>query len=394
VRLNSISDSPLQWQAGLYGFHDHDFTDRFYIWSNLGEPGYLNVYSGLWNLQHTNISRPGAAAYGQLSFDFSSAWQLSVGGRYSWERANDSELVAFVIPANGVILSPIPSTAYGWKDFYTPIESSASWSNFSPQAQLRYKWTPDVMTYLSVAEGFKAGSYQIAPVATTDVYPIAPEKTINYEIGTKGAWFDRRLSVDADLFYIKLKDQQLQSVALLNGLITSTINNASSSHSEGAELSLSARPTDALTLSGNVAYTRAQFDRYYALGATGTIVDRSGQLEPTTPAWTGFLAAAYTVPVRSNQLEFSANERYVSRTYVGGGTGPGDPILGLPGWSQLNVAAALKMKDWRIRLLVDNVTDHYIILNKYVPFMTPANALVRDIVAEPRRYGIEVTYQY
>jgi iron complex outermembrane receptor protein len=394
VRLNSVTDSPLQWQAGLYGFHDHDFTDRFYIWSNLGEPGYLNVYSGLWNLQHTNISRPGAAAYGQLSFDFSPALQVAVGGRYSWERANDSQLVAFIIPANGVVLSPIPSTDYGWKDFYTPIQSSASWSNFSPQAELRYKWGSDFMTYVNVAEGFKAGSYQIAPVATTDVYPISPEKTINYELGTKGDWLDHRLSLDADIFYIKLKDQQLQSVALLNGLITSTINNASSSHSQGAELSLSARPTEHLSLSGNVAYTHAQFDKYFDLGASGTIVDRSGQLEPTTPAWTGFLGAAYTIPLQRYELELSANDRYVGRTYVGGGTGPSDPILGLPEWSQLNVAAALKMDAWSVRLLVDNVTDRYIILNKYVPFMTPNNYLIRDIVAAPRRYGIQVSYQY
>jgi iron complex outermembrane receptor protein len=176
--------------------------------------------------------------------------------------------------------------------------------------------------------------------------------------------------------------------------LTSTINNASGSHSEGVELSLAGRPIQHLTLSANAAYTRAQFDKYLVLGATGAIVNRSGQLEPTTPPWTYFASAAYSIPVARYELELSANYRYVGATYVGGGTGPGDPILGLPSWTQLDVAAALQMNDWRVRLFADNLTDRYIILNKYVPFVSPADSIVDDIVAAPRRYGIEATYQY
>lgn len=393
VRLTSATDSPLQWLAGLYGFHDHDFTDRFFIWSDLGLPGYLNIYTGTWNLQHTNISRPGAAAYGQVSYDFTPKLQLAVGGRYSWEKATDTALTAFVIPANGAF-PYFPSTADGWPNFYSPVQSSASWSNFSPQGELRYKWRPDFMTYINIAEGFKAGSYQIAPVAPTDVYPVSPEKTINYEIGAKGDMLSHRLYVDADVFYIKLKDQQLQSVLLLGGILTSAITTASSSHSQGAELSLNARPTERLSLSANAAYTDAQFDNYLVSPAPGELVNRSGQSEPNTPRWTYFVSGAYRVPVGRYALELSANYRYVGGVYLGGGTGPSDPIIPVSGWSQLNIAAALQMHDWTVRLFANNATDRYIILNKYIPFTTPLNTFVDDMVAPPLTYGIRLTYQY
>lgn len=392
VRLTSTTDSPLQWLVGLYGFHDHDFTDRFYIWSDLAEPGFLNIYSGLWNLQHTDISRPGGAAYGQVSYDFTPKLQLAVGGRYSWERATDTALTAFQIPDNG-LLPYTPSTAYGWQDYVTPVQSSGSWSNFSPQAQLRYKWLPDFMTYINIAEGFKAGSYQIAPVTPSEVVPVAPEKTINYELGTKVGLFDHRLYVDGDIYYIKLKDQQLQSVIDVDGVLTSAITTASSSHVEGAELSLTGRPTKRLTLSANAAYTLAEFDDYLINPEPGVLVNRGGQQEPNTPLWTYFLSADYNVPVDGHALELSANYRYVDSISVGGGTGPSDPLLPVPSWSQLDVAGTLHFNDWQIRLFCDNVTNRYIILNKDVPFTTPLDAFVHDIVAPPRRFGIAVTYQ-
>ena len=391
-RLTSTTDSPLQWLAGLYGFKDRSFTDRFFIWTDLGLPGSLNIYTGTWNIQHTRIERPGAAAFGQLSYDFTPKFQLALGGRYSWERAKDSQLAAFEIPANG-LLPYIPSTAFGWEDFFTPVQDAKSWTNFSPQVALRYKWRPDLMTYVNVAKGFKAGAFQIAPVAVTDVYPIDPESTINHEVGLKGDFFDQKLSIDASAFYVKIKNQQLQSVLLLNGILTSAITTASSSHSQGAELSLAARPTERLTLNANVSYTKAEFDDYLISPEPGVVVNRKGDRLPDMPKWTYFASAAYKIPFERYALELSANYRYVGSLQVGGGTGASDPLLPVDSWDRLDVSAALLMDAWTFRLFSDNVTDNYIITAKNVPFTTPLT-LVHGIVDAPRRVGISVAYKF
>jgi iron complex outermembrane receptor protein len=250
------------------------------------------------------------------------------------------------------------------------------------------------MTYISVAEGFKAGSYQIAPVTPSEVVPVSPEKTINYELGTKVDFFDDRLYVDTDIYYIQIKDQQLQSILDEDGVLTSAITSASSSHVEGWEFSVAARPTDRVTLSGNTAYTLAEFDNYLISPEAGVLINRSGQPEPNTPLWTYFLSAAYDIPLDSHTLELSANYRYVDSITVGNGTGPSDPILPIPSWSELDVAGILHLNDWQIRLFCDNLTNRYIILNKNPPFTTPLNAYVHDIVAPPRRFGISASYQF
>lgn len=392
IRLTSETDSPLQWLVGLYGFRDRSFTDRFFIWSDLGFPGSLNIYTGTWNLQHTRIERPGAAAFGQVSYDFSPDWQLSVGARYSWERAKNRQLAAFEIPENG-LLPYLPSTAFGWQDFFTPVTDSARWTNFSPQVALRYKWRPDLMSYVSVSKGFKAGSFQIAPVAITDVYPIDPESTINYEVGLKGDFFDQRLAAEVSVYHVKIEDQQLQSVIELNGILTSAITSASESHATGVEVSLAAQPIDGLTLNANIAYTQAEFDDYLISPEPGVILNRAGDTLPDVPEWTYFLSASYQIPIDRYTLELSANYRYVDAVEVGSGTGASDPLRAVDSWDRVDVSASLLMNAWTVRLFVDNLTDNYIVTTKNVPFTTPLS-LVRNIVEPPRRVGVSVAYKF
>ena len=59
----------------------------------------------------------------------------------------------------------------------------------------------------------------MAPVYPTDVYAVSPEKTSNFEIGVKGDLFDHKLSIDGDVYYVRINDQQLESVVFAaNGL--------------------------------------------------------------------------------------------------------------------------------------------------------------------------------
>jgi iron complex outermembrane receptor protein len=283
------------------------------------------------------------------------------------------------------------------------VEAAHGWTNFSPQAEIRYKWTPDIMTYANIAKGFKAGSFQVAPVTPADVVPVNPETTIDYELGIKADFLDRRLTVDGDIYRVKIKDQQLQSVVISNGLLTSTINNASSSHVDGAELTLSAQATKYLSFTGNVAYTHSVFDSYKILPTPGTIVDRSGSPFPNSPKLTYFLSGSYTiplpftgfVPLRDADFILTANYRHVDATYTGSGATSADPILPIPQWHRVDVSGTFQAEHWSLRLFADNVTNQYIVLTRWQPFFVePAGPFLHDRVDAPRRYGAMISYKF
>ncbi|PEQ14083.1 hypothetical protein B2G71_00175 [Novosphingobium sp. PC22D] len=407
LRLASNGSGPLQWLAGLYGFRDKSFTDRFYIFADMdAEDGIQSGYDGLWNQQLTDIRRKGVAGFGQVSYDITDQLELSVGARYSWEKAKVTALERFEFPDNGVY-PYLTSLDYGWDDFVTPVHRSGSWDNFSPQASLLYKVTPDVSVYASVAKGYKAGSFQTAPVRPSDVVPIDPEKTTNYEIGVKGRLFGGLLQFDADVFYVKIKDQQLSAVIFLEGsdFPTTTITNASSSHTKGFELTGQLRPTQRFSINGNVALVDSEFDNYSVLPGNDRngdgvvnaddVYDRSGQAFPSTPKWTYTIGAQYNLPLADSDILFDANFRHVDSTYVGSASTSVDPIIPVPGWNRLDASVSWIKGNWTLKAFAQNLTDNYIVLSRFNSFnVQPLGGFVHNRVAAPRRVGASVTFKY
>ena len=93
-------------------------------------------------------------------------------------------------------------------------------------------------------------------------------------------------------YYINIKDQQVSSVAYVNGNIPiATITNAGQSRSKGVEADSDVRPTDALTLSANFGYTDARYVAY--VDSDG--VQRAGDPLPFVPLLTVAASAGYTV---------------------------------------------------------------------------------------------------
>jgi iron complex outermembrane receptor protein len=259
---------------------------------------------------------------------------------------------------------------------------------------LRYKWTPDIMTYVTVSRGFKTGSFQVAPVYTTDVYAVNPEKTTNYEIGLKGQFFDRMLGVDLTAYHIDIDDQQLQSARVVGNITTSAITNASSSEVDGAELDVTWRPSAFFSLSANAAYTDARFTDYQ-IYTGGRLVDLSGDAFPNTPKLAYQVAAQYIVPFSKGDLVFDASYRYFDDIHVGTGTGSSDAIHPVPDWNRTDLSATWQTGNWAIKGYVQNLTDEYIILSSWRSFQVqPTNNYWHSRVAAPRTYGLSVAYTF
>ncbi len=131
---------------------------------------------------------------------------------------------------------------------------------------LQHFYTPDVMTYVTYARGYAPAVFNLAeplipdPANPGQNLPVSTAKKTNIdslELGTKGTYLNRRLTLNAALFYTKYKDFQVQAV-IPNGSINppSTLVNAGA-ETKGLEVDLAFAATNNLRVNLNAAYIDA-----------------------------------------------------------------------------------------------------------------------------------------
>ena len=130
-----------------------------------------------------------------------------------------------------------------------------------------YQITPDNMVYASYSTGVHSGGFG-SPFTPTNIPQGAfgtfeAERVKAIEIGTKNMFFDRRLQVNAALFYNKYTDNQVQGTQFVSinpttGVNIATIANSGNTEAPGAEIAVIAKPLRSLTLRGAVNYLHAR----------------------------------------------------------------------------------------------------------------------------------------
>jgi iron complex outermembrane receptor protein len=130
-----------------------------------------------------------------------------------------------------------------------------------------YKITPNNMVYASFSTGVHSGGFGAA-FAPTDIpqgtfSTFDAEEVRAFEIGTKNSFFDRKLQLNAAIFYNKYTNNQVQGTQIVTtgpntSVGISTIANVGSTKAPGAEMNFVARPMRNLTLRGAVNYLHAR----------------------------------------------------------------------------------------------------------------------------------------
>ncbi len=138
------------------------------------------------------------------------------------------------------------------------LKGDKSFSNISPKIALEYKVIPSVMTYASIAKGYKSGGYYALP---TGIYPNTydNETLWSYEGGVKSELFDKKLLLNASIFYIDMKDKQIMTSP---DPMTTYISNAASVRSYGFELDGSYKITNSFNIFTSFGYNEAKFDEF------------------------------------------------------------------------------------------------------------------------------------
>jgi len=212
------------------------------------------------------------------------------------------------------LTSNVIYTPGGGAPVNTLVTAHNSWNDFSPRAVLSYKFTPNLMTYFSVAKGYKAGGYESLDIGSH----FAPEKVWNYEAGIKTVVPEYNLLFNASVYYYRydnLQEQVLNPNVIgqpgSNGSgVPYYTTNVSDEQAKGAELEAQWQPTEALKLNANVAY----IDQTYLKSAApdGSIL--TGQATGT-PLYSATAGMAYTWhEVANGDMEFDFQYGYRGRT--------------------------------------------------------------------------------
>jgi iron complex outermembrane receptor protein len=265
-------DDRLKWIAGA--FYDHEQGRH---WDFLDVDLFVALSGGA-------VDNDSYAMYTQETYDFTDQLSATAGLRWT-DDIKRFQPDQFIVEDLGL---GIPAG--------TPLLPSnqvqASSREWTPYLNLTYKWTPDIMTYVSYSEGYKAGGFTqrvFPPLPATPSFQ--PETAKVYEVGFKTSEFDHKMQVNGAAFYTDYKNLQVNTLA---GIAPIT-QNAAAATIEGFELEVHAAPIQGLLLEASTGYLEAGYDQLStaAINAGLTLGDKLVD----TPKWSYALSATYDVQI-------------------------------------------------------------------------------------------------
>ncbi|MBN8829750.1 MAG: TonB-dependent receptor, partial [Sphingomonadales bacterium] len=401
--IGTAFDDRLKWQGGLFYYHDQadNYRRRFEPTAGANSASERSV--GLGAIENKFITTKSIAAYGQGTFALTDRLNFTLGLRWTQDQKDfttfrdDRGRVPVGTPA---VLTSVPHSRSG------------TWRNFSPRIGVDYRWTDDVMTYASFAQGFKGGGFNDTVQSTCATSPLPncglseyrEENLHTYELGLRSEFLDRRVRFNATLFRTNYSDQQINLIDMGPPPLQYIVNG--DAVVQGLELELQAAPTQGLVLRGGLGYVDAKYKNAMK-GLSGKIA-----LTPDTPYFRSpeisFTLGASYVYTRNNGDDLSFDLNYGYKDEQASFPNPTNMVI-LPSYGLLNGRVEYKSKTgWSLALVGTNLTDTYYYTNgfdpsgpttKATPGLTGVNhdflmgVQILD-VGRPREFAVELRYKF
>jgi len=342
-------------------------------------------------LNHKDFKVEGVAVFADLTTHLNDQWDVIIGGRYSHDKVKDKLAAYGIGPTCCFPGSPGYPGGPGFDFFQSfmnsprPVASGdESFDDFAPRAGFRYQATEEVGLYAMVSKGYKAGGSSLGNNTNADgapafTVPFGKETLWNYELGMKSELMDRRLRLNAAVFYTDWKDMQFESFRFLTpGDLSSNFEqtiNIKKAHAKGAEAEFQALLTDNFSISGAIGVLDTEIKDPQIVTLTGGYeVTIDGKELPKAPKLTWNLAAEYHMPMGDNDtwaraevvhrdgqysdIEGLTNQQTLGPSPNSGLThivGPNEfPYLS-PDFTVVNVRAGWDAKQWGVQLYVQNL---------------------------------------
>jgi iron complex outermembrane recepter protein len=294
LRATSDNAGAINWLGGVYCFYDT---------TTAGSINYDQTGTKVTSYNDSRQNNNAYAAFGSLIFKPVNNLDLRAGLRFTHDRKT------FSIVDN-------------LNESFAATYAVASGDNLSGDASVTYAVSPQVNLYSRFATGFRAPSFG-APSSTIGIQIAKAETNQSVEVGFKSFLADRRIKLNADVYYFSVHNQQLTAVG---GADNSTrLINARRSEGYGAEIEFNARVSSRLQFSTAASYnfTRIKDPTLaVAVCAVCTVTDPrnaqgnaliDGNPLPQAPKWTVDTRATYSLPLAQRRAAFlSADLAYRS----------------------------------------------------------------------------------
>jgi iron complex outermembrane recepter protein len=283
------------------------------------------------------------AAFTDLTYRFTNQFDVQVGARESQNRQsfNETDTGPYVPDFDG----PASPLVY-------PYQKSTG-TSFTYLVTPRFKFTPDIMAYARIASGYRPGG----PNPGAELFGLpnqfGADKTQNYEIGLKADLLDRKLTLDASVYYIDWKEIQILLLSPTTG--EGFYANGNQAKSQGLELSFESHPAHALTIAGWIAWNQAVLTAPFP--ATSLTFGTSGDRLPYAARLSGNFSVDENVRLTSRVTAFIGG----SESYVGEREGEFEyqspSRQSLPSYAQTDLRAGGRYDAWTINFSANNVFD-------------------------------------
>jgi iron complex outermembrane recepter protein len=364
-RLSSPDTQTLAWQAGVFYTHEKADVAQSLVTFNAMSGAALDT--PLPSLLAADVASTFEeyAGFGDLTYHFNTRFDVTAGLRYSHntQKAAETSGGALVGPTSTVNLA---SSDHSVTYLLTP----------------RFHLDKDTMVYLRIASGYGPGGPNIVVTQVPPSYK--PDTVVNYEVGIKSDFFDRRLTVDAAAYYIDWQDIQLRETTAAG---TNYYDNGGKASSKGLEAAADWRVSSAFSLFGNVTYVDATLGTALPSPLIGTKGDRL----PSTPRLSGMLGGDYKFELTGAlSASVGASWRYVGERLADFQKNPAVPRYVLPSYNVVDLHARIQRGSWAATAYVKNLSDSRGKISNS-PFFT---SVVENVIIQPRTLGLSIAYTF
>ncbi len=355
------------------------------------------------------------AIFGQLIYALDDRLNLSFGARFTKEHKDYDRNPGLNFPPGAI--APYDDATRPSIGFMGGIGQSIFGHLRDDQTTVKvgidYRWSDDVLAYVSFSQGYKAGEFGARAASNFTVGPTSNEESDSYEIGIKSDWLEDRLRLNVTAFYTQYENLQFGVFfpAPDNPTGQETANQSIGEATiQGIEVELTAVPLEGLTIQASLGLLDAEFDEFCAdldgpgpeapSNCGGNIVelpdgtflvdvDHTDLDLSRAPDTQVYVSAEYVYPIRYGSLFARAAGNYEADYFSDsnlnhpkGETGDfwlWDASLG---WQS--------EESWRVSFWCKNCFDR----NEISGLTPTANFFNQRFWNLPRMYGVTVSWRY
>ncbi|MDH3439332.1 MAG: TonB-dependent receptor, partial [Gammaproteobacteria bacterium] len=380
IRLTSTTESRFQWMVGAFyenfkdGWDDRGIipnldTTKHWAYSqwrscDLQTQGFptqcpLPPLNNVWYNDVYSRDRTQLAIFGQVDYDLTDDLRFSFGARwFEYDRytINDRQWPVG-LPVEAILVEGEGASIEDGKESDTTFKVGLS-----------YNLTDDKMVYALFSQGFRLGGRNNPKAVRENFVPenYKPDLLNNYEIGMKTEWLDRRLQINATVFYMDWEDIQLSFSSDQSGLWwLRGQDNGGGGDNTGVELDVLWQATDNLRLTFNGYTGDPQYTADYVTQEAVTLV-QDGTNMPDSARHKVTVAADYILPdVFGGEMWLRYDYQYQSGMFSAlwraDEANPLSPNY-VPGsdydvdsFSKSNFQVGYEKQSWSARLMVRNL---------------------------------------